>query len=538
MDFYHNTRDINYRRPFGAVRCGEKIELSLKAPQTDYAILRLFYSESGEDIVQPDSYDDFTFKWTITAPEDDTVFWYFFVIGKYDNVYCYGKDPNSTDGAGKVYYQGETPDSFQISVYHDFEVPDWYKEGIAYQIFPDRFCKAGIVGKTDRKMELWDTLPYYIKDEEGRITEWNFWGGNLQGITRMLGYIKNLGASVIYLNPIFEAQSNHRYDTSDYFKIDPLLGTEKDFTDLCKKADSLGIKIILDGVFSHTGSESKYFKEHPDWYKRDDEGNIKYWWGVKNLPELDEMNPEYSEMICGENGVVRHWIRLGASGWRLDVADELPNEFIKMIRAAAKEEKPDAVVLGEVWEDASYKIDYGERMRFLGGQELDSVMNYPLRDDIIAFTNGEIGASEFASRQLNRMENYPKEAFYSCFNVLGSHDRERILTIFEGSVEKLKFAAALQFVMPGIPVIYYGDEAGLEGGADPDNRRTFPVAGRNEDLSEYFSVLCSMRNASKCLKKGDFRAFEGENGQLVIERSFGDVTARFCFDPESLSWTI
>ena len=585
MELYHNSHSTEFRKPFGAVHCGEHIELSLKAPGADYAVLRLYTDEAGEGILQPSSEKDGTYTWRFSAPDDDCVMWYFFVVGMNDNVYCYGNNDKKYGGEGRVYYQGETPESFQITVYHPFTVPGWYKEGIIYQIFPDRFRRtrelkpqaadasgAGAQSQdteglapgavydpqTGRVYERWDTRPYYIKNGDGSIRHWNFWGGTLEGIEEKLEYIKSLGASIIYLNPIFEARSNHRYDTSDYFKIDPMLGTEEDFRRLCEKAKKLGIRIILDGVFNHTGVNSKYYREHPEWFQKDENGETVCWWGVKDLPQVDELNPEFSEMICGENGVLRYWLRAGASGWRLDVADELPNEFLMKIREAVKAEGDDKVVIGEVWEDASYKFDYGQRMRFLGGKELDSVMNYPVRQDILDYLYRDISAAEFAARQMSRMENYPPEAWAGCFNMLGSHDRERILTMV-GMADAVKFAASLLYSLPGVPVIYYGDEALLEGERDPDNRRSFPwydlMCGvpaddkspevlstcsfaSGSEMTQYFKMLGTLRNGSEALKKGSFSIFEDEHGKLVVERRFGAETVVFSFDLPYLSCTM
>ena len=370
MTLFHDSHDPAYRLPFGAAECGQTISLSLKAPEADYALLRLYTDEEGEKVLQPNGADNGIFFWSFEAPGDDVVLWYFFVAGIGDNVYCLGDNDDSLGGEGKVYYQGETPKSFRISVYHPFSVPDWYKEGIVYQIYPDRFARAESdpplkeTGRAlGRKTEDWDTPPYYIRKEDGSIAQWNFWGGTLKGIESRLPYIRSLGASVIYLNPIFKARSNHRYDTADYFETDPMLGTEEDFRSLCGKASELGIRIILDGVFNHTGCDSDYFRLHKDWYLKDEDGSVKCWWGVKDLPEIDESNEEFRELICGENGVIRYWLRAGASGWRLDVADELPNDFLMLIRRAVKAEGDDKLVIGEVWEDASYKYDYGARIK-------------------------------------------------------------------------------------------------------------------------------------------------------------------------------
>ena len=535
MDLYHNSYETEYRKPFGAALCGSEVYLKLYAPQAESVDLHLYSEAKGESMIPGQKEGSGCFTWTVRMPKADGPVWYYFVIKDVDRIICYGNNPQCRGGEGAVYFEGQTPVSYKISVYHSFKAPSWYKEGIAYSIFPDRFCRSRTDNDHGRHMEDWNTLPYYIRNEDGSVKEWNFWGGDLKGIESKLKYLKSLGVSVLYLNPIFAARSNHRYDTSDYFRIDPMLGTEKDFRDLCSKAGKLGMRIILDGVFSHTGVDSSYFREHPDWYLHDENG-IKCWWGVKDLPELNELHPEYSEMICGKDGVLAHWLEAGAGGWRLDVADELPNEFICRIRKAVKAAGKDKVLIGEVWEDASDKIDYGVRMHFLGGKQLDSVMNYPLREDILAFTRSEISAAEFASRQMSRMESYPKEAFYACFNCIGSHDRERIMTLL-GSVKAVKFATVLQYAMPGVPVIYYGDEFGLTGGPDPENRRSMPW---DEDplLVSHYKALGRLRNASESLKKGDLRAFAEADGKLIIERSFGAETLRFCFDPLDLTYDI
>ena len=537
MYIYHNSYESEYRKPFGAALCGSEVWLGLNAPDAWEASLHIYSDAEGEKLIPAEKDGRGFFNWTVSMPKADGLVWYYFVINGQDGIVCYGNNPQNRGGEGCIYYQGQTPVSYKISVYHKFSAPSWYKEGIVYQIFPDRFRRSEKAPAIDgRHMEDWDTIPYYIRNEDGSIKEWNFWGGDLKGITEKLSYIKSLGANAIYLNPIFKARSNHRYDTADYFSIDPMLGTEEDFKKLCEKAAKLGIHVILDGVFNHTGVDSSYFRDHPDWYQHDGD-QIRCWWGVKDLPQVDELNPEFSAMICGKDGVLRKWLDLGASGWRLDVADELPDEFMVRIRKAVKGQSKDNMLIGEVWEDASDKIDYGVRMHFLGGKELDSVMNYPLREDILAFTRSEISAAEFASRQMSRMENYPPEAFAACFNCIGSHDRERIRTLL-GSTKAVRFASVLQYSMPGVPVIYYGDEAGLEGGPDPDNRRTYPWGKEDKDLIAHYKALGRLRNASECLKKGSLRAFEGSDGKLYVERTLGAETLRFSFDALRLEYTI
>ena len=535
MHIYHDSHNTEYRYPFGAAECGAFIDFRIDAPWSYAVDLILRRDGFPEQVISGEADNYGVFSWKVKAPEEDCLLWYFFVVHYDGMAVCYGNKLAAMGGEGQIYRHGETPVPYQISVYKPYSVPEWYTRGIAYSIFPDRFCRSGKTADQGRRMENWDTAPYYIRNEDNSIKEWNFWGGDLKGITEKLPYLASLGISIIYLNPIFAARSNHRYDTADYFKIDPLLGTEEDFRQLCAKANELDIRIILDGVFNHTGVDSKYFREHPDWYLRDGDG-FKCWWGVKDLPEVDERNPEYVEMICGDEGVLRYWLRAGASGWRLDVADELPDDFIRAIRKTVKDEDPDAVLIGEVWEDASNKVDYGVRMHFLGGEELDSVMNYTLRDDVLAYTRGEMSAADFAARQLSRRENYPPAAQAGCFNCIGSHDRERIRTLL-GSDEAVKFATTLQFALPGVPVIYYGDEAALEGGKDPDNRRTFPW-DKEPALFEHYKALCALRNGSESLKTGVLRAFADRDGKLIVERGFGAETVRFEFDQRTLTCEI
>ncbi|MBQ9721332.1 MAG: glycoside hydrolase family 13 protein, partial [Oscillospiraceae bacterium] len=259
-----------------------------------------------------------------------------------------------------------------------------------------------------------------------------------------LPYLKELGVGVIYLNPIVEARSNHRYDASDYLSVDPILGTNADLTHLCETAEAMGMRIILDGVFSHTGADSRYFnrdgsypgngacqgKDSPyyPWYDfRHYPNEYRCWWGFKDLPEVDERNPKWQNfVITGQDSVVKTWLRRGAAGWRLDVADELPDEVLAMIRESAKAEKPDALILGEVWEDAVIKESYGGRRNYALGYSLDSVMNYPLRKHILRFAHGWLDAYTLRDFLIDQQMNYPKPLYYSLMNLLGSHDVERL----------------------------------------------------------------------------------------------------------------
>lgn len=474
--------------------------------------------------------------------EKKGLYWYCF---EYDTPYGRSMITKIKGGIGTLSANGE---NWQLTVYSkDFKTPDSFKGGIIYQIFPDRFCRSE-KEKTnvpdDRILrEDWYAQPYWEPDEKGIVKNNDFFGGDLKGIESKLDYLVSLGVDTIYLNPIFKAQSNHRYDTGDYEQIDPLLGDEKDFKSLCKKAKEKNIKIILDGVFSHTGCDSKYFNlygnydsvgayeskqsEYFEWYKfRNFPDDYECWWGIKILPEIDEENESYLEYITGEKGILRKWLKAGASGWRLDVADELPDAFLDRLRKAIKQENKDAYILGEVWEDASNKMSYSKRRRYLLGDQLDSVMNYPFAEAITHFVRTS-STENFSESIISVLENYPKESVDVLMNHIGSHDTARILNVLSGEeifsknrkwqsenfldndkLQKgkklLKIAAAIQYTLPGIPSIYYGDEVGLQGYADPFNRYCYPWGKEDNDLLEYYRLLGKIRKESDCFKDGEF----------------------------------
>lgn len=439
-------------------------------------------------------------------------------------------------GRGDIRADGS---DWQLTVYEKgTKMPDGFSGGLIYQIFPDRFYASGAKKSNvpeDRYIcEDWYVQPAYLQNGEKRSLCNDYYGGDLKGIESKLGYLKELGVTIIYLNPIFEAHSNHRYNTADYFKIDASLGTEEDFVRLCSSAKKKGIRIILDGVFSHTGADSKYYNMYSrysedgaynsqsspyySWFKFTDWPNgCHCWWGVPSLPEVNEDDSSFTEYICGENGVLRYWLRLGASGWRLDVADELPDRFLDKIRQAIKAENPDALLIGEVWEDASNKISHGGRRRFLLGEQLDSVMNYPFRDAIIRFVMGA-PASEINNAVEQILCNYPKSSVDLLMNHIGTHDTERILSVLSGAPlhldraaqaqfelneeqrergkTLLRMAALIQYTLPGIPSLYYGDEAGLEGLRDPFNRMGYPWGREDKSLVEFYKKLGKLRKIS------------------------------------------
>ena len=540
---YHDSRDPRFRRPTGAVETGGRVRLSVSAPEAEKCDLILFRDgEPPRRFAMAESGD--LFSCTVTVPERVGIVWYYFEASYCGTPLCYGNDSDSLGGEGR---EGTNP--YQITVYAPSVTPEWYKNGVVYQIFPDRFARGGdfrrrwgdkcahpLRGRAKYLLsEDWDDAPFYTKRPDNTVTRWQFFGGTLEGIREKLPYLRGLGVTVLYLNPIFLAASNHRYDTADYFTVDPLLGDEESFRLLCETAGENGIRILLDGVFSHTGADSRYFNRNgtfPEpgawqgeaspyykWYTfRDAPGEYDCWWGFTDLPNVRELDPGFLDMICGENGVIRKWLRLGASGWRLDVADELPEEFIEAVRRAATAEKPDALILGEVWEDASNKVSYGQRRTYLLGRGLHSVMNYPFRSLALDFLGGAIPAREAARRLMSLWENYPPEAMAGALNLIGSHDRARALTVLGGSREKLILLWRMMMAVPGVPCLYYGDEAGLTGGDDPENRGTFPWGREDVALTEAFRRLAAERKKEPLFVTGDFSAGWEEEDVLILRR--------------------
>ena len=453
----------------------------------------------------------------------------------------------------------DTDKEWQLTVYSEnFTTPEWFKGGVMYQIFPDRFFKSGDCPVGEHKiLRKWGEMPYFRPNEYGQVLNNDFFGGNFNGIREKLGYLKGLGVTVLYLNPIFEAFSNHRYDTGDYTKVDSLLGTEEDFDALVQEADRQGIKIILDGVFNHTGADSRYFNlygrydslgayqstrsPYADWYSfHPFPDEYDCWWGIRTLPAVNERSESYRKFILGEDGIVRRWLRHGIGGYRLDVADELPEFFLKELRKAVKEEAPDAVILGEVWEDASNKVSYGVRREYLQGSELDSVMDYPLKNAIIHFvrTGNTAGLRETLAML---RDNYPAPALNCLMNILGTHDTPRILTALcceeladkeemartflsdeakRRGKELLKTAALLQFTLPGVPCVYYGDENGMEGYADPFCRGCYDWEHPDEELRGFYSKLGALRSGvlAEAFRDGEYEEIYADASCLVYMR--------------------
>lgn len=563
----YNSRDKNYKSIISALATNQQCKFRITVPRNMRCSgAQLAVTKEDEDTVR------YSMFWAGMCG-DDNEYWELHFSASTQGLYFYhfeldtpwGKTfvKNIGNGIGDFTANGS---DFQQTVYDEsFTTPDFIKGGIIYQIFPDRFYNSGATKKNVpdvRVMRKWGDEPYWKEEQMNGIWNNDFFAGDLRGIEQKLEYIASLGVTCIYLNPIFEAHSNHRYDTADYEKIDSLLGDENDLKSLCKTAkEKYGISIILDGVFSHTGCDSKYFnmysryknlgaynsKESPyySWYKFIDyPDNYHAWWGIKLLPEIIEEDESYREYICGKNGILRKWLRCGIAGWRLDVADELPDIFLDDLRTAVKAENENALIIGEVWEDATNKFAYGQRRRYLLGQQLDSVMNYPFADAILNFVRFGHGEYFFDSI-MTIVENYPPQVLNALMNHIGTHDTERALTRLAGpdnngrdrqwqyehntlsdfdylkGISMMKMASLIQFTLPGVPSIYYGDEIGMQGMKDPFNRACMQWDNKNTELLKWYQRLGQIRRGSAALIDGELCPVFCNGSAIAYKRDNG-----------------
>lgn len=453
---------------------------------------------------------------------------------------------------------------FRLLVYEeDFTTPEWFRGGTMYQIFPDRFFKSSRSKRREdaTNEEDWNAPISQFGSVPGADVKNDlFYGGDLFGVAEKLDYLKELGITVIYLNPIFKAFSNHKYDTGDYTQVDPVFGGNAALDELIAEAEKHGMRVILDGVFNHTGDDSLYFDRYRhysddgayknpsspyrNWYSfKSSEEDYLTWWGVKILPKLNHRTESCRRYFTGENGIGARYVRKGTGGWRLDVADELSDEFLDEFRASVKKADPEAIIIGEVWENAADKIAYGKRRRYFRGRQLDSVMNYPFRTAVVDFVKYKNGDG-LAKVLTELYSSYPKCVSNSLMNILGTHDTERILTVLGDSkymgmtnlqlsthemrenerkkaVRLLKLASTVQYTVYGVPSLYYGDEAGVEGGRDPFCRRTFPWGAEDQELLDHYKKLGELRR-DPIFANGDFRVVESGLGYIVYERTLED----------------
>ena len=582
MRILYDSKLAIYKTPFGTLTPGQSCTLHIHIPaQVGCTHVTCILSHDGgshaQDVLlkrqrRKGPYEIFSGAFSI--PAEGLYFYYFYV--------------HTQTGGFRLFKQGddtnmEAGDLWQIScVPADFHTPQWAKGATFYQIFPDRFHKSGkcdLTGKLEPYTvhRSWNDEVQWKPNAQGMVLNNDFYGGNFRGIAEKLPYIAQLGTTAIYLNPICKAFSSHRYDTADYKTPDPMLGTQEDFAQLCQQAHELGIRVILDGVFSHTGSNSLYFNRegnfdscgayqsqqspYASWYTFYQwPDNYHAWWGFDTLPTVNKMDPSFLEyVITGEDSVVAHWLNLGADGFRLDVADELPDEFLQLLRQRVKAINPEALVLGEVWEDASSKIAYDKRRTYFTAGELDSVMNYPFRNAIIQFVRGYDSGAGLKETVMSIAENYPPEVVLCNMNLLGTHDTPRILTAlvddFDGSREekarrhlsrnqldvaydRLRTASLLQYTLPGSPSLYYGDEAGMEGYRDPFNRRPYPWGREVPELLSHYQRLGRLRREHEAFRMGDIQFFAAQDKHIGFTRSYEGKTFRVYCNRSGDCWEV
>ncbi len=627
---FHSSRNPSFRNPFGSVRVATEVDLWLDVhlPAEDVVLCYsygLYTYNYGELQMDPDPSSPERYFVKIRMPAEPGLFFYWFRVRLLTTFHPHRHLPENVrrhipetapenepltvyyvmsrhkaDGTGRISNipsrigagEDRYPAAFQITLYAaDFDTPSHMKGAVMYQIFPDRFHRGE--GFTAEEMRAARNAPerifhddwYEDVDIEGHpetgYIACDFFGGTLDGIAEKIEYFKSLHIETIYLNPIFEARSNHRYDTADYLNADPMLGGNEAFSRLVDTLHAAGIRVILDGVFSHTGADSRYFNKlsrysepgayqavhgqgrspYSSWYSffRDEAGELKYdsWWGFTDLPNVNENDLSYRAHIFGENGVVRTWLRRGADGFRLDVSDELPDSFLRELRTVVKEETGGkGYVLGEVWEDASNKISYGAYRDFLFGNTHDAVMGYTFRDSVLGFLTWAFEAQTMNARLESYRENYPPQVYYCNMNLISSHDVPRALTVVGGDPDpgdrklqkdmhlrpaqravgfaRMRLALMLQMCYVGAACVYYGDEVGVEGYRDPFNRRTYPWGRLDldaEDQLSFFRWATGLRSQYPVLRTGTYQTLYAEKDVFIFERSLDDNRCDFFGNP-------
>ncbi len=555
---YFDSKNPNCKFPFGSVEQDKEMTFKIFVKDGVYInSVELHIYEDGADI-------PYVFSMALNCKRGDEsefitkislnkvgLYWYRFLFKTEKGEYQYRRDG----------------DDFQFTVYDkNYVTPDWVKGGVIYHIFVDRFCKGkdskAVFNKSGVLKDWGEEVT--IVDPDGVFRANDFYGGNFQGIIDKLPYLKKLGVTILYLSPIFKSSSNHRYDTGDYEFVDELLGDESKFQELLQKAEGMGIRVMLDGVFNHTGADSKYFnkfgnyptigayqsKQSPyydwfDFYNFPDEYHC--WWGITVTPTISQRAKSFRDMISGEGGIIDKWTKLGVKGWRLDVVDELREDFVEDIREAVKRNGEDNLLIGEVWEDASNKIAYSYRRHYFQGKQLDGVMNYPFKEATLAYAMGR-SAGDFANTVMTIVENYPKQSLDVTMNLIDSHDTARALSVLSGvdmsgtdkeyrknfrlskegydfAKRRLIMASTLQFMLPGVPSIFYGDEQGMEGYEDPLCRRCLDWDNIDRELLAHYTKLGKIRNKFKEQVCGD-TSFENQNNLLVLCRKNRNKTLK------------
>lgn len=582
MRILFDSKQLQFKDPFGTLVPGQVCTLRIHIPASvqTTTVECIFCYEDGSyafsaslpDRSENGAYEIFSGSFSFEST--GLYFYHFYITTRAGGfrLFKYGDDTNMEDG-----------ERWQVScVPADFHTPDWSKGATIYQVFPDRFCKSGtcdLSGKLEPYTihEDWSEEVQWQPNANGEILNNDFFGGNFKGIIEKMDYIASLGTTILYLNPISKSFSNHRYDTGNYKQPDPMLGTMEDFTAMCDAAHARGIRVILDGVYSHTGSNSLYFDKertfggngaycrqdspYSSWYQfRQWPDSYQSWWDFDTLPTVNKLDPSFvSYIITDEDSVIAHWLNAGCDGFRLDVADELPNEFLVLLKKHLRQLRPDALLMGEVWEDASNKMSYGKRCRYFVDGELDSVMNYPFRTAILNFLRGHDDGQGLKNTVMTIAENYPPEVLLSNMNLLGTHDSARILTAlvdefdgtreekarrhlnaqqYEEALQKLLAASFIQYMLPGAPSLYYADEAGQEGYNDPFNRRTYPWGRENAALLSHFRQLGSLRKEHAALRLGDIHFIHAGSGKIAFSRSYEGKQLKIYVNRSHSDWEI
>ena len=570
---YCNGEDVTRKSAFAY---GDVLEVFLHVPHTlgesgvvlrgnrdgcgDYDRPMDVYTTTDTDTVYSIALD----TKELCCPEQQSGLFY------YELLFLKGFDTMFTESINNVdfYLSRSSGARFRLLIFENtYHTPSWFGKGVMYHIFVDRFCRGqGPVGTRD-DAEInpdWENgIPQYAPYPGAPVSNNVFFGGNLWGVAEKLDYLESLGVKVIYLSPIFKAYSNHKYDTGDYEQIDPMFGGEAAFEHLLCKARQKDMRVILDGVFNHTGDDSRYFNRYgkyeglgayqsptspyAEWYGfRSYPNEYDSWWGIPILPRLNHTKESCRRYFTGEQGIARKYVKMGIGGWRLDVADELSDDFLDEFRAAVKDESDgECVVIGEVWENAADKIAYSKRRRYLSGKQLDSVMNYPVRNGILDFIRYR--DAEGLYHVLTELySSYPEEVCHALMNLVGTHDTERIMTMLGSTEEDLdrsnddlavyrlsaqrraeamrlvKIAAALQYTVFGIPSLYYGDELGLEGARDPFCRMPMPWHEMSDpvraELLAYYQKLGELRATHPALDGGAFEILYHDASCIAFAR--------------------
>lgn len=547
MYLIYNSWYEEHKKPFGAIKSKTEVVFKLES-DADEILLHGFNNKIKM------KKDNNIFTSNILVDIAYGLIFYQFEAKYKGNSIFYGQKENSGEAI-------ENAKAFQLTVHNNNSNPEWFNGSVMYQIYVDRFYKGESNETSIRNNVLlhssWNEAPVYIRNTEGEIVLWDFFGGNIDGVIKKLEYINSLGVDIIYLNPIFESSSNHKYDTADYNQIDRMYGNEETLKRLIDEADKYNIKILLDGVFSHTGDDSIYFNKYNNykidgaynsmtskyssWYNFEEfPDKYECWWGITALPCVNELEPSYLDYLLNEKyGAIIKWMKLGIAGFRLDVADELPDEFIKILKDAILKVNKEAILLGEVWEDASNKVSYDRKRTYILEESLDSVSNYPLRDSIIDLLTNKISNSVFSNKIMKLQENYPKNIFASLMNMTGTHDTTRLFSILGESpnpnsidtwtqrnyrladinrqlaLKRLFLYYTVIYTLPGNPCIYYGDEICLEGYKDPYNRGTFDWDNKDTTIINHIKKLSLLR---KQLHTADgFIRFIDHDSLLVFE---------------------